>query len=285
MNFQHIKNTSIAAIATLLAGTFSACTPESSDKDLGPQPVASFTATPVDGKPNKIIVNNTTPGGFLFVWEDDNQSKARRATDTLFYFLKGEYNIQLTVATSGGYAKAAQKVNIANDAPTRDILQGGNMETGSEAFWTVLNTGGTQTGINIAGGVMNFSNAGNTNGAIYQKVTVSKGKFYRLSARVTGKGASNSWFEVYIDKAVPKQGSDYSGNKYISLNTWAGCGAVKFDGNLETIGCDGTGKDRKGVMTFSESGDIYIVLKAGSSGGTLGDGGINIDDIKFLEEI
>jgi len=288
MNFHNIKNTSFAAIATLLIGSFAACTPESSDAELGPPPgVASFTATPVDGKPNKIQVKNTTPGAFIFAWEDDNQNKARREIDTLFYFLKGEYNIQLTVGKSGGYARTTQKVNIPIDAPTRNILQGSDMEPGSEAAWTVLNTGGgTQTTIKIADGVLNFSNTGNSNGAIYQKVKVTAGKFYRLSARVSGKGATNSWLEVYIDKTAPKQESDYTSNKFIALSTWGGCGAVKFDDNLETFGCDGSGKGKKGVITFKETGDIYIVLKAGSTdGGTLGDGGFNVDNVQFLEEI
>lgn len=290
MNFSYKKNICFAAITTLLFGAFAACTPESSDAELGPPPgVASFTATPVDGKPNKIAVKNTTPGAFSFAWEDDNQNKARREIDTLFYFLKGEYTIQLTVAKSGGYARATQKVNIVNDAPTRDIIQSGNMEPGSEAAWTVLKTTGKQTGIKIADGVLNFNNAGdtvNTNGAVYQKVTVIAGKFYRFSAHVTGNGAVNSWLEVYIDKTAPRQESDYTTGKYIALSTKAGCGAVKFDGELADIGCDGTGKGKKGVITFKESGDIYIVLKAGSSDhGTLGDGGINVDDVKFLEEI
>lgn len=285
MNFQYIKHTRTIAMAALLAGAVSACTPESSDKELGPLPTATFTAEPLDGNPNKIVVNNTTPGGFLFEWTDDNGHKSTRATDTLSYFQQGEYTIQFTVFTNGGYAKTAKKVTIAQNAETQDILKGGSMEAGSEQFWTVLNTGGSQTDIKIENGLMRFSNTGNTNGAIYQKVSVKAGKSYVFSAQVAGNGATNSWFEIYIDAAVPKQGSDYSGNKYISLNTWSGCGAVKFAGDLAIIGCDGTGKNKNGIMSFTKTGDIYIVIKAGSSGGTLGTGGITIDNVKFLEEI
>jgi hypothetical protein len=285
MNFHYISNTRTIAMAALLAGAVSACTPESSNKDLGPLPTASFTAEPLAGNANKIVVANTTPGGFLFEYSDDNGHKSTRERDTLSYFQKGEYTIQFTVFTNGGFAKAVKKVTIAQNAQTRDILKGGDMATGSEQFWTVLNTGGTQTAIKIENGAMHFDNTGDSNGAIYQKVSVVAGKSYIFSAKVSGNGASNSWFEIYIDTAVPKQGSDYSGNKYISLNTWSGCGAVKFSGDLATIGCDGTGKNKNGVMSFTKTGDIYIVVKAGSAGGTLGTGGVVFDDVKFLEEI
>ncbi|MBW8685257.1 hypothetical protein [Chitinophaga rhizophila] len=287
MNFHYSNNIRTIALATLVAGAMASCTPESSDKDLAPLPVASFTAEPLAGNANKIVVSSTTPGGFIFEYKDDNGNTSTRETDTLSYFEAGEYTIQFTVFTSGGYAKAVQKVTIAQTAKTQDILKGGDLGAGSEQHWTVLNTSGTQTDIRIENGAMHFNNTGNanSNGAIYQKVAVKQGKSYVFSGKVSGKGANNSWFEVYIDKAVPTQGSDYGGNKFVSLNTWAGCGKVPFSGDLAFIGCDGAGTGKKGVMSFSQSGDIYIVIKAGSSSGSLGDGGIVLDDIKFLEEI
>lgn len=286
MNFQTIKYTRTLAMAALMAGAVPACRPESSDKGLGPLPVASFTAEPLASNPNKIVVKNTTPGGFLFEWTDTVGHKSTREIDTLSFFQAGTYKISFTVFTSGGYAKTAKEITIAQNAQTQDILQGGDMGTGSEQYWTVLNTGGPQTDIKIEGGEMHFTNTANSNGAIYQKVSVTTGKSYVFSARVRGNGATNSWFEVYIDAAEPKQGSDYSGNKFTSLNTWAGCGTVPFDNDLVKIGCDGTGASQKnGIITFNKTGDIYILFKAGSSGGTLGIDGIILDDVKFLEEI
>ncbi|MCK7556617.1 hypothetical protein MKQ70_16960 [Chitinophaga sedimenti] len=135
-----------------------------------------------------------------------------------------------------------QKVTIAQDAPGVDILKGGDMETASAQFWTKLNTGGTQTTIEFTGGALKFSNTGNTNGAIYQAVNVKAGREYTFSGTVKGGGATNTWFEVYIGKTVPVQGTDYSDNKFIALNTWSGCGGSAFDGDLAVIGCDGSGK-------------------------------------------
>ncbi|MVT12040.1 hypothetical protein [Chitinophaga tropicalis] len=273
------------AMAVLLACAITSCSPESSDAKLGPAPTAAFTATPMSGKPNKIIVSNATPGGFMWQWEDGNGGKSKKEVDTFSYFRKGEYTIQMTVFTNGGYAATAQKVTIAGDAPTQDILKGGTMEAGSEQNWTILNTGGTQTTIKIENGVMNFSNTGNSNGAVYQAINVTAGKSYVFSGNVKGNGATNSWFEVYFGATAPKQGSDYSGTKFVSLNTWTGCGKIPFDGNLNEIGCDGAGTGQSGIMKFNTTGTIYMVIKAGSAGGTLGAGGISLDNVKFLEEI
>lgn len=287
MNFQYIKHTRIIAMAALLAGAISGCTPESSDKELGPLPTASFTADILTSNPNRIVVANTTPGGFLFDWKDDSWNASKREKDTLAYFWAGEYILKFTVFTSGGYDTSAKKITIAKDVVTKDILKGGNMEAGSEQFWTVLNTGGTQTAIKFVNGKLNFSNTGSSSGAIYQEVNVIAGKFYRFSGLVSGEGASDSWFEVYFGTKAPEQGKDYTDNKFIALSTWAGCAKIPFkDKDLAIFGCDGAGVNRRGVMMFKTSGKIYLVIKAGSSNDkTLGTGGISIDDVEFQEEI
>jgi PKD repeat protein len=287
MSFQYIKHTRIIAMAALLAGAVSGCTPESSDKELGPLPTASFTAEPLATNPNKIVVSNTTPGGFLFEWMDDDGNKSKREKDTFAYFAAGEYRLKFTVFTSGGYDTAVQKITIAQNAQTKDILKGGDMEAGSEQFWTVLNTGGDQTAIKFENGKLNFSNTGNSNGAIYQEVNVTAGKYYVFSGLVSGDGATDSWFEVYFGVATPIQGTDYSGTKFNSLNTWSGCGKLPFvNKDLAIFGCDGAGVGKKGIMKFNTTGKVYLVIKAGSANnGTLGTGGISIDDVKFQEEI
>lgn len=263
---------------------FAACSPESEKSDLGPIATASFTATPLAANPNKIVLVSTTPGGFIWKWQYGTSGTSAKERDTISFSKKGEYSIQLTVFSKGGFATAAQKVTIANDLPGKDILKGGNMEAGSETNWTLLNTGGTQTTIVIANGVMKFSNTGNSNGAMYQAITVVAGKEYTFSGKVKGSGATNSWFEVVFGTTAPVQGSDYSGTKWNSMNTWSGCGLLPFNGDLAEIGCDGDGKGKGGKMKFTTSGKVYMVIKAGSSGGTLGTDGIEIDDIKFLEE-
>jgi len=274
-----MKYTLLAALTMLAV----ACTPDAKDKGLDPLPAVTFTTAPVEGKPYKVAVTSTTAGGFMWKWTWLNTRSAKRQTDTLSFPKMGEHTIQLTVFASGGSASATQKVTTTADAPVKDIIRGGDMEVGSEQYWTLLNTSGAQTSIKIENGVMKFSNTDNSNGAIYQKVKVTPGRDYTISAIVKGAGATNSWLEIYAEKTAPVQGKDYSGTKYIGLSTWDGCGGSPFNGDIAEIGCTGSGKGKGGVMTFNSSDSIYIVIKAGSSGGTLGTG-ITIDDVKFLEE-
>lgn len=261
-----------------------ACTPESKDYDLGTPPAVTFTATPVAGNPNRIAVASTSPGTFMWRWQYNTTGASKLEKDTFSFSKKGEYTIQLTAYAKGGFASAVQKINIAQDAPGKDIVKGGDMEAASAALWTVLNTSGAQTTIEFTGGVMKFSNTGNTNGAIYQAVTVKANKEYTLSATVKGGGATNTWFEVYIGTKAPVQGSDYSDNNFVALNTWAGCGGSAFDGDIATLACEGSGKGKSGKIKFTTAGTAYIVIKGGSSGGTMGATGITIDNLKFLEE-
>lgn len=272
--------------ACLLAAAINACTPESSSQDLGPLPVASFTATPLASNPNKIAIASTTPGAFIWHWQYGNDgATSSLEKDTLSFSKKGAYAIQLTAYTKGGAATAIQQVTIANDLPPVNVLKGSTMDADATNYWTVLNTGGDQTSIKIANGVMNFSNTGNTNGAIYQAVQVDANRNYYFSGHVKGSGATNTWFEIYILADVPVQGSDYgNGKKFVALNTWAGCGGSAFDGDIAQIGCDGDYKGQSGKIKFATAGTIYIVVKAGSSGGTMGNGGINLDDVTFSEE-
>jgi len=279
----NIKGACFMAIAALITS----CSPESSTKDLGPLPTASFTVAPMEGKPYKMIVHSTTKGGFIWRWNFRGNKVAVRETDTLSFAKKGEYPIQFTVFTDGGYATTSQNVTVTADAPVADILKGGDMEAGSEQYWTLLNTGGTQTVIQVVNGVMQFNNTGDSNGAVYQKLKVIPGREYTFSGNVKGNGATNTWFEVYFGTKAPVQGADYSGTgitKYIALNTWSGCGLIPFDGNLAEIGCDGDGKGKDGTVTFAPADTtIYMVIKAGSSGGNMGSG-ITLDNVKFMEE-
>ncbi len=76
-------------IAAAVLG-MSACTPGSGDNDLGPLPQVSFTATPMPNRPNKIIVENTSPGTFRWLWYNGiaTASVGNRVKDTLTFPLR-----------------------------------------------------------------------------------------------------------------------------------------------------------------------------------------------------
>ncbi|MGN7722610.1 hypothetical protein [Chitinophaga sp. 22620] len=274
----------IAASVLLLAS----CTPDSENLTLGAKPAVSFTATVLAGNPNKVALQNTTTGAFSYTWYNGGASPVSwKKVDTLTFSKKGEYTVSLVAYGAGGSSSSSQKVTIAQDMPGVDILKGGNMEPGAEAHWTILNTGGPQTSITFTGGKLKFVNQpGGSNGAIYQELTVKKDVEYTFSGIVKGGGAAETWFEVIFGTTAPAQGSDYSGNKWNSINTWAGCGIADFEGDLAVIGCDGTGKDKGGKVTFAASGKVYMLIKGGCGGaGTFGPNGITIDNVKFIEAV
>jgi hypothetical protein len=272
------------AVLLMTAAWLAGCTPDKGSASLGPLPKASFTVAPVSGSVNTFALASGSQGVFGWYWDpgDGTGSKAGPANDTLYYSKKGNYRVILLVTGHGGYDTASQIVSVAADDPGINVLQGnssGALDASSASAWTVLNTGGAQTTFNFTAQGLNISNTGNTNGAVYQAVSVKAGVPYTFSAILQGAGASNSWVEFYIGSAAPVQGSDYSDNKFNSLNTWVGCGKSVFSGDINSIGCSGTGVGQGGKITFATSGTRYIMIKAGSSGGTLGTGGVTVTNI------
>lgn len=170
-----------------------------------------------------------------------------------------------------------------------DLIQGGDMS--DESAWNVFGAGVALTETEFIDGKLILTNgttSAQTNVIIWQAVHVQAGT-YRFSANVSGSGANNSWLEIYFGSTEPVDGSDYADNLYTGLNTWDGCGAAAFNGNLAMLGCkqvDGgpaPGTGQNGQITFDAPGTVYVVLKGGSWDGNLGEAGITVDDVKLVE--
>ncbi len=177
----------------------------------------------------------------------------------------------------------------SDEAEGADLIDGGDME--DESKWNIFGAGIALTTTEFADGALKLNNGtgtAQTNVIIWQAVDVQAGK-YRFSADVKGSGAANSWLEVYFGSSAPVDGSDYSENLYTGLNTWDGCGASAFDGNLSVLGCKliegapAPGNGKNGEITFDSAGTIYVVFKVGSWDGSLGEQGITIDNIRLVE--
>lgn len=120
------------------------------------------------------------------------------------------------------------------------------------------------------------SGGGGGHAGVFQAIEVEADQPYILDMTVSGSGATNVWFEVFVGKAVPQQGKDYAdGGNRMGLNTWTGCGKTPFDGQLSTIRCVGSGNS----IVFPESGTVYLVIRAGGS--DLGNGGITLRNIEL----
>lgn len=245
---------------------------------------ASFSVTPVEGHPNYYVVNNTTNGAIAVRWDFDQGAGfvMGNMTDTVFFPDAGVYNISMQAMGKGGvfYDANPQTVNVATSDPVAgNIILGGKFDAGDDQYWhfTTISSG---VGFEMKDGKMVATGGGYGNATVYQSVQVEANKQYRFSMIVSGSGAKDTWYEVYFGKSQPQQGADYSdGGTQIALNTWAGCGNSAFNGNISKIGCSGALDGKDGVITFSESGTIYLVVKAG--GDNLGTTGIAMDNVEL----
>jgi hypothetical protein len=246
----------------------------------GPDVAASFTVTPVTGMTNVYVLQANTENVLGIKWDKGFGTGAAlgKSIDTVFYPDAGTYNVTLTTIGVGGkLASVTQDVVVATSDPVAgNLVVDGKMEVGDPNVWKKLAIGGNSVTFDIAEGKLKASGGGWGHAGIYQAIEVIGGKKYKLDLNVSGSGATDTWFEVYLGKAEPVQGSDYSdGGIRLGLNTWAGCGKTEFNGKLSQLSCAGSGS----VVEFAESGTVYLLIKSG--GANLGDTGITIDNVEL----
>jgi PKD repeat protein len=258
-----------------------------SEDETVPAPIANFTSAVDAANPLKVNFTNTSTGATTYSWNFGDGSAASTETDpTHTYAEGGDYTVTLTATSAGGSHVKTAEITVEDPEPVFvDLIEGGDMSDASA--WTIEGAGAPQaTAADFTDGKLVFTNGANvqSNIKVYQAVDVVAGKEYIFSAQIAGAGATNSWVEILFGTEAPVADSDYSSGKYTGLNTWDGCGGTAFEANLATFGCQanapGTGK--AGKITFANSGTVYVVLKAGSWDGTLGEGGVTIDDVKLL---
>ncbi|MDR3696093.1 hypothetical protein [Mucilaginibacter sp.] len=258
-------------LALLAAGAYFGCTPEKLDGEgngLSPKSFnASFTVTPVAGKANYYVLKADPSGVQSIQWDlgDGGGLNAGKMVDTVFYPDAGIYNVSMqALGYIGGVTKtsAAQTITVATSDPkSGNLVVGGKMQAGDDANWThFIIGGGQQIVFDASKGVMTANESNYNQGAVYQALNLTAGQKYMVDMIVSGSGATNTWFEVWVGATQPVAGSDYnSGSKIISLNTWSGCGGTAFSGKLSAITCSGTGDP----FTVPTTGTYYLVIKCG----------------------
>jgi hypothetical protein len=248
-------------------GIYAGCKPEKfgDGNGLTPTNQASFTITPVAGKANHYVLKAVETGVLGIKWDlgDGGGSNPGTAVDSVFIPDAGTYNITLTTLGIGGATKTA---TLPVTVPTSDPVSGnqvlgGKMGAGDDAYWTHFIVGsGNNMVIDPSKGVMVANETNYQAGAIYQAFNLTAGKKYMVDMVVSGSGATNSWFEVWVDTKKPVNGQDYNtGTKPISLNTFSGCGNSAFNGKLSLLSCSGSGNP----FTVTTTGTYYLVIKCG----------------------
>jgi hypothetical protein len=270
------------AFCALVAAAVLGCQPDEFEDGNGltsPDLAAQFTVTPVEGRTNTYLLKAATDNVLGVKWDKgDGVTAMGKTIDTVFYPDAGSYAVTLTTIGKGGaLATATQTIEVATSDPVAgNLVVGGKMEAGDESKWTKLAIGGNSVAFNFVDGKLVATGGAWGHSGVYQAIDVVAGKKYKLDLTVSGSGATDTWFEVYLGKAEPMQGNDYSdGGIRIGLNTWNGCGKTTFSGKLSELSCAGSGN----VVEFAESGKIYLLIKSG--GADLGASGISIDNVEL----
>ncbi|MCJ8212007.1 hypothetical protein MUY27_19980 [Mucilaginibacter sp. RS28] len=276
-----MKNKFINAITgmVVLAGIYMGCKPEKySDGGLAsPDLQASFTVAQVPNKANYYILKADTKGVLAVKWDTGDGAAIGKPVDTVFFPDAGKYDISLTAIGKGGISKTStQTLNVpASDPAAGNLVQGANMDAADDAKWNHITMSNGVT-FAIENGKMVAKGGNNGHAGIWQAINVVGGRTYKVDMNVSGSGATDTWFEVYVGTKQPVNGQDYSdGGARIALNTWAGCGKNAFNGKLSAISCAGSGN----TIKFDNTGTVYLLIKSG--GANLGLTGIGFNKVTF----
>ncbi|WPR72648.1 hypothetical protein SLW70_05825 [Flavobacterium sp. NG2] len=268
------------ALATL--GILNSCQPDEVGNGNGLTDAnvdASFTITPVAGAVNKYTLSAQTNNVLASKWDVGEGEYAGKMIETVSFPDAGTYTIVHTAIGKGGATKTATKqiVVATSDPVAGNIIQGGKFESATDhAKWTILNISASGAAWTFNNGSATIKGGGWSQQGIYQAVQVQANKDYKIDMKVSGSGASNTWFEVFVSKTAPVQNSDYSADgKRMGLSTWDGCGNAPFSGKLSVVGCTGSGN----TVRFTEAGTVYLVIKCG--GENIGTTGISITNVEM----
>jgi PKD repeat protein len=238
-------------------------------------PLASFTNDPDVSNYRMIHFDNLSENATTYAWDFGDGETSDDENPVHTYAANGTYNVSLTASSAGGSHTVSSQIVIGN------LVRGGGMNAADASKWTVLNI---SNGVSSAfkDGKVVFTGGGWGHSGIYQAIAVEAGVDYKFNMDVSGSGASDTWFEVYMGTAAPTQGSDYSdGGNRLGLNTWTGCGKTAFNDKLLNIACEGSLRATSGVIQFAQTGTIYLVIRTG--GANLGTAGIAADNIELKE--
>lgn len=245
---------------------------------------ASFTVTQIDGSANRLRFT-ASPETTHNIWNLGlgNPEAVGPVSFDMFYPDAGTYTVTHKAIGSGGVMNTTtQTIQVATPDPIAgNLILNGKFVDGN-ANWSVANisaSGAEWTFTSGASGAATIVASGWNQKALYQAVQVEGGKEYNIDMKVSGQGAQDTWFEVYVSTVRPVDGQEYnaaagSGPVRFALNTWAGCATAPFSGVISQVGCgDHTGNP----ITFPASGTVYFVIKCGGAN----TGAISVDNIEF----
>ncbi len=266
----------------VIGGLMSACQPDEVTVGNGlsdPNVNADFTVAPVDGQPNRFVLQAETSNVLKSRWDIGDGFYNGAMNENIFLPDAGTYTVSHIAVGRGGLTNmTSQEINVATSDPVAgNIVKGGTFATAEDqAQWTVLKISDSGTSWSFSDKGATVIGGGYNQQAIYQPVEVIAGRNYTIDMNVSGSGSVNTWFEVYASPEKPVEGQDYTaGGRLIGLSTYDGCANDPFNAKLSKYGCVGSGN----VVSFTQSGTIYLLIKSG--GESLGATGITVTNVEM----
>ncbi|WP_157492093.1 hypothetical protein [Mangrovimonas sp. ST2L15] len=243
------------------------CQPEDSfenngltDYDLN----SDFTISPISGATNRYLLKSNGSNILKHLWNSGDGDYIGSSENEIYLPDAGTYPISHTAIGKGGATSTSTQELIVemSDPEGGNMLLGGKFLTPEDhAQWSILNISASGAQWTFNEGSATIAASGWNQQGIFQAVEVEANTDYSIDMKAWGEGSTDTWFEVYVSTIAPVQGSDYSGDIRIGLNTWNGCGNTPFEGKLSLIGCAGSGN----IISFPEAGPVYFIIKCGGA--------------------
>jgi len=133
------------SIAALL---YTSCKPKvAKDQDLPAPAAADFTQheflDPSDeDRPNFLIFDNTTPGGFISSWDFGGTKQSKLLSDTAFFPFEGKYTVSLIAASKGGHSTTSKEIFISKTSPLAAAFETEQIDGDPYRFKVTMTTKG-----------------------------------------------------------------------------------------------------------------------------------------------
>ncbi len=254
------------------------------DEDTGPASQADFSYEPDEENPMLIHFTNTSQNYHSSFWRfGDGSDHSSEDSPSHTFPGAGTYTIILAVQGEGTGQEIRREIRVIDPSLLGQRFVDTHFE--DEEAWTVYNGGDDiLTSHEFREDGLFLFNEGETvdsNVVIWKEFEVEGGQEYLFSAEVSSRGNMHqAWMEFHMSDQRPEDGNDYGANNLYSINTWAGCGEDPFEGNIVEVGCSGGGEE-DGTIEFEVGGTYYLVIKAGSWEGSLGEG-ITISNVSLM---
>ncbi|MBP1637325.1 MAG: hypothetical protein H6Q18_114 [Bacteroidetes bacterium] len=281
-NIFKIKLTYTVALALL--ALLGSCSADLIDNGITPKTAldADFTVTTVSQ--NNFTLTSSNNNYIFSQWDlDDGLSYVQRNNNmSIFLPDAGTYIIKHRVVGAGGVLSdpATKTITVATSDPVAgNLILGGKFANATDiSKWTVDNlTGGIVT---FADGWVKFTNNPGSWGqaAIQQPITVVAGKKYQIDMLFKTDGLKNGWFKVYACTTKPTAGAEYKGDILVAEVAIWGDNIGPKSGKFSDLLNPDSGTKTKNIVTFSQSGTIYLSIQCGAE--NLKDG-VSISSVEF----